>query len=155
MRRRFPVAFLLLGVLPSLLIPAQAADAPKKRDITLDDLAKLQRVGTPVVSPDGDWVIYSVGQTDTKEDKGQSHLWMVKWDGSVHLQLTYGKEGASAPKFSPDGRYISFISSRPGPAKGDQVWVMDRRGGEAEQFTVIPDQEIGGFSRARRRQKPL
>jgi hypothetical protein len=65
MRRRFPVAFLLLGVLPSLLIPARAADAPKKRDITLDDLAKLQRVGAPVVSPDGDWVVYSVSQIDT------------------------------------------------------------------------------------------
>jgi dipeptidyl aminopeptidase/acylaminoacyl peptidase len=146
MRRRFPVAFLLLGVLLSPLIPARAAATPKKRDITLDDLAKLQRVGAPVVSPDGAWVVYSVSQVDTKEDKSQTHLWMVKWDGSVDLQLTYGKEGASSPKFSPDGRYISFISSRPGPAKGDQVWVMDRRGGEAEQFTAITDQEIGGYS---------
>ncbi|MGA7241734.1 MAG: hypothetical protein WBX19_01065, partial [Terracidiphilus sp.] len=125
---------------------AHASDAPKKRDISLDDLAKLQRVGGPVVSPDGEWVLYSVSQIDTKEDKSQSHLWMVKWDGSVHLQLTYGKEGASSPKFSPDGRYISFMSSRPGPAKGDQVWVMDRRGGEAEQLTNITDQNIQGYS---------
>lgn len=146
MLRRFLAAFLFLGVLPSLLTPARAADAAKKRDITLDDLARLQRVSGPVVSPDGNWVAYSVSQVDTKEDKSQTHLWMVKWDGSVDLQLTYGKEGASSPKFSPDGRYISFISSRPGPAKGDQVWVMDRRGGEAEQFTAITDQEIGGYS---------
>jgi dipeptidyl aminopeptidase/acylaminoacyl peptidase len=146
MLRRFPAALLFLGVLPSLLTPAHAAEAPKKRDITLDDLAKLQRVGGPVVSPDGEWVVYSVSQVDTKEDKSQTHLWMVKWDGSIDLQLTYGKEGASSPKFSPDGRYISFISSRPGSAKGDQVWVMDRRGGEAEQFTAITDQEIGGYS---------
>lgn len=137
--------FPCLGFLLSLLIPAYGADAPKKRDITLDDLAKLQRVGGPVVSPDGEWVIYSVSQVDTKDDKSQSHLWMVKWDGSVDLQLTYGKEGASEPKFSPDGRYISFLSSRPGAAKGDQVWVIDRRGGEAEQFTAITDHEIGGF----------
>ena len=70
---------------------------------------------------------------------------MVNWDGSVHLQLTYGKEGASAPKFSPDGKYISFLSSRPGPAKGSQVWVMDRRGGEPQQLTAITDQEIEGY----------
>jgi dipeptidyl aminopeptidase/acylaminoacyl peptidase len=141
----------LLRTLPCLaalfanLAATHAADAPKKRDITLDDLAKIQRVSGPVVSPDGEWVLYSVSQVDTKDDKTQSHLWMVKWDGSVHLQLTYGKEGASSPKFSPDGRYISFLSSRPGPVKGDQVWVMDRRGGEAEQLTAITDQEIGGY----------
>jgi dipeptidyl aminopeptidase/acylaminoacyl peptidase len=122
------------------------ADTPKKRDISLDDLAKLQRVGAPVVSPDGEWVVYTVSQVDTEEDKTQTHLWMVKWDGSVHLQLTFGKEGASEPKFSPDGRYISFMSGRPGAVKGDQVWVMDRRGGEAEQLTNITDQNIQGYS---------
>ena len=130
----------------SSIVAIHAADPPKKRDITLDDLAKLQRVSTPVVSPDGEWVVYTVSQVDTKEDKNQTHLWMVRWDGSVHLQLTYGKEGASAPKFSPDGRYISFMSSRPGTVKGDQVWVMDRRGGEAEQLTNITDQNIQGYS---------
>ncbi len=126
-------------------LPALADDAPKKRAITLDDLARIQRVGAPVVSPEGDWVAYTVGEIDMKEDKGQSHLWMVKWDGSARLQLTFGKEGASAPRFSPDGRYLSFLSSRPGPAKGTQVWVLDRRGGEAEQLTAITDQEIEGY----------
>ena len=138
------VAFALL--ISAATFAANAADAPKKHDINLDDLAKLQRVSGPVVSPDGEWVIYTVGQVDTKDDKGQSHLWMVKWDGSVHLQLTYGKEGASSPKFSPDGRYVSFMSSRPGTVKGDQVWVMDRRGGEAEQLTNITDKNIQGYS---------
>ena len=141
-----PCRLAVFALFLSPLVLAYAADAPKKRDITLEDAAKLQRVGGPVISPDGEWIVYSVSQVDTKEDKSQGHLWMVKWDGSVHLQLTYGKEGASSPKFSPDGRYISFLSSRPGPAKGEQIWVMDRRGGEAEQFTAITDQEIGGYS---------
>ena len=142
-----PFLCLALNLALSLaVLPLSAADVPKKRDITLDDLARLQRVGTPVVSPEGDWVAYTVSQSDTKEDKGQTHLWMVKWDGSVRLQLTFGKEGASAPKFSPDGRYLSFLSSRPGPAKGSQVWVLDRRGGEAEQLTAITDQDIDGYS---------
>lgn len=135
-----------LALVIASTVVCHAADAPKKRDINLDDLAKLQRVGAPVVSPDGEWVAYTVSQIDAKEDKTQTHLWMVKWDGSVHLQLTFGKEGASAPKFSPDGRYISFMSGRPGAVKGDQVWVMDRRGGEAEQLTNITDQNIQGYS---------
>ena len=145
MLRRCLKSFFCLGLL-LFLMPAKAADIPQKRAITLDDLARLQRVSAPVVSPDGDWAIYTVSQVDIKEDKSLTHLWMVKWDGSVHLQLTYGKEGASDPKFSPDGRYISFLSSRPGAAKGTQVWVMDRRGGEAEQFTAIADQEIHAYS---------
>ena len=127
-------------------VAASATDAPKKRDITLDDLARLERVSAPAVSPDGAWVVYSVSQIDAKEDKSQSHLWMVKWDGSARLQLTFGKEGAGAPKFSPDGKWISFLSSRPGPAKGNQLWVMDRRGGEAQQLTAITDKEIDGYS---------
>ena len=142
LRKCFPC--LLVAFAASTL--AHAADAPKKRDITLDDLARLQRVSGPSISPDGEWILYSVGQIDTKEDKSESHLWMVKWDGSEGLQLTYGKEGgAGSPRFRPDGKWISFMSSRPGPAKGEQVWVMDRRGGEAEQFTAITDQEIEGY----------
>ncbi|HVZ84988.1 MAG TPA: S9 family peptidase [Terracidiphilus sp.] len=140
-------ASLCLGLLSTLLIPAKAAETLKKRDINLDDLARLKRVSAPVLSPDGEWILYTVSQIDAKDDKSQSHLWMVKWDGSVNLQLTYGKEGAAgSPKFSPDGKYISFLSSRPGPAKGNQVWVMDRRGGEAEQLTAITDRNIEGYS---------
>ena len=146
MPRFFIRPFLCVALTLVAVVPGSSADAPKKRDINLDDLAKLQRVSAPVVSPDGDWVVYSVSQTDVKKDKGQSHLWMVKWDGSERLQLTFGEEGAGSPKFSPDGKYISFLSSRPGPAKGNQVWVMDRRGGEAEQFTAITDKDIDGYS---------
>ena len=145
MPRKVLRILLCLGFLVPLCRPALAADAPQKRAITLDDLARLQRVGPPVVSPDGEWVVYTVSQIDTKEDKTLTHLWMVKWDGSEHVQLTHDKEGASAPRFSPDGRYTGFLSSRPGPAKGDQVWVLDRRGGEAQQLTGITDQVIKGF----------
>lgn len=144
-----------LGLLCLALIPAFAADAPSKRSITLDDLNRLQRVSPPTVSPDGEWVLYSVSQVDTKDDKNQSHLWMVKWDGSARIQLTYGKEGASNPRFSPDGKYISFLSSRPGPVKGNQVWIMDRRGGEPQQLTNVTDQEIQNFIWAPDSQKLL
>ena len=133
---------LYVGVLCSCFFSVRAADAPKKRAITLDDLNRIVRVGAPVVSPDGAWVAYTASQVDTKDDKNVTQLWMVSWDGSVHLQLTYGKDGASAPKFSPDGRYISFLSSRPGPAKDTQIWLMDRRGGEPQQLTAITDKEI-------------
>lgn len=127
------------------MLVARPSPAQTKRDITLDDLAKLQRVSAPVLSPDGAWILYTVSQIDAKEDKTLTHLWMVKFDGSADIQLTFGKDGASAPKFSPDGKFISFLSSRPGPAKGNQLWLMDRRGGEAQQLTAITKQEIGAY----------
>lgn len=126
--------------------PAGLAQSPAKRAITLDDLAKIGRVGSPVISPDGQWLIYSVSRPDLKEDKGHSDLWMERWDGSGNMQITFGKEGASHPEFSPDGKYISFLSSRPGPAKGNQIWVLNRLGGEPEQFTAIKDYEIQDYA---------
>ena len=131
-------------LLCSALGSAYAVDAPRKRAITLDDLvascASAHRglARRPVGA-------YTVAQIDTKEDKRQSHLWMVNWDGSVRLQLTYGKEGAGNPRFSPDGKYISFLVFATRPGKGHQVWVMDRRGGEPQQLTAITDQEIESY----------
>ncbi len=115
-----------------------------KRPMSLDDLARMLRVGAPQVSPDGKWIAYTLSHVDTAEDKSVSDLWMVSWDGADDVQLTFGLpsgEGASvgSPRWSPDGRYIAFTSDRPGPAKGSQVWVLDRRGGEARQLTDVKD----------------
>jgi dipeptidyl aminopeptidase/acylaminoacyl peptidase len=137
---------LLCGLsLTPICMLSQAAPVAK-RAISLDDLAQLARVGGPVISPDGNWFLYSVSRWDTKEDKNHSDLWMEKWDGSGNMQLTFGKEGAGHPEFSPDGKYISFTSSRTGKAKGTQIWVLNRLGGEAEQFTAIEDREIGDYA---------
>ncbi|MFC5860918.1 S9 family peptidase [Acidicapsa dinghuensis] len=139
------VAFTLAATLLAGSMGA-VAQAPAKRAITLDDLGKIGRVGSPVISADGQWLIYSVSHPDFKEDKGHSDLWIERWDGSDNRQITFGKEGASHPEFSPDGKYISFLSSRTGPAKGNQVWLMSRSGGEPEQFTAIKDYELEDYT---------
>ncbi len=121
-----------------------AAQAPAKHAMTLDDLSKLQHVGRAELSPDGAWAAYTVRRTDVEEDKSVSDLWMVSWDGTQDVQLTYDGEGASDPRWSPDGRYLAFISGRAGKGKGAQVWLLDRRGGEARQMTQVKE-NLGDF----------
>ena len=58
---------------------------------------------------------YSVSQVDTKEDKSESHLWMVKWDGSAGIELTFGKEGGASPRFARTANRSA--SSRRGPGR--------------------------------------
>ena len=107
--------------------------------MVLDDLAKLVNVGGPQVSPDGKWIAYTTSHVDVAEDKNVSELWMVSWDGTQDVHLTYGPEGVGSPRWSPDGKWLAFTSSRPGKAKGSQVWLLDRRGGEASQLTEVKE----------------
>jgi len=108
-----------------------------KRPIRVDDMHAFHDVRDVQVSPDGAWVAYTVSGVDTAADKSDTDVWMASWDGKRQLRMTTSPEGESAPRWSPDGRYLSFLSGRPGKAKGSQVWLIDRQGGEAQQFTDV------------------
>jgi dipeptidyl aminopeptidase/acylaminoacyl peptidase len=99
---------------------------------------RLRTVGNLQISPDGDWVLYSVAQLDSVRDRSESDLYLTRWDGTKTLRLTYSPEGEGSPRFSPDGKYISYTSSRGMPAaRGSQVFLLDRSGGEAQKLTDV------------------
>ena len=134
--RRLAVAAVSLTVLILIGAGAEVRSADK-RLLTVDDLFELREVGDPQISPDGNWVAYSVSRLNLKEDKGDSDIWMTSWDGAKTVRLTTSKDRETAPRFSPDGKYLAFLSSRDYPADTDQVWILNRAGGEAERITDL------------------
>src|SRR6476659_4257895 len=93
-------------------ISAPLVAAPAPRPFSLDDLARAKRVSDPEISPEGGWVAYTVRSVDVKEDKGDTDVWMTSWDGKDSVRLTTSKNSENTPRWSPDGRYLAFLSSR-------------------------------------------
>lgn len=137
--RPFSASCILIIALSLTADPSAAQTL--KRPITLDDLPKLQTVGDPQVSPDGEWVAYTLGTVDAEKDKRDSDLWMVSWDGAERVRLTATTESReSTPRWSPDNRYLAFLASRGDEAQkkqASQVWLLNRLGGEAQALTSI------------------
>lgn len=143
-RRHFlhtSVLLLLASLAP--LAPMCVAAQQARRTLTPDDLFNVQRVGAPKVSPDGDWVAYTVSVTSLEDERGYTRIWMSPAAGGDAIPLTADRKSASSPGWSPDGRYFSFTASRDGGKT--QVWVLDRRGGEAYPLTDVK-QGVGGYA---------
>jgi dipeptidyl aminopeptidase/acylaminoacyl peptidase len=126
--------FFLAAVLFLAATPAAAQET--RRTIRVDDIFNIRDVGSPERSPDGKWVAYTVRRAIKDTDKNNTDVWMVSWDGRQHVQLTFTPEGESSPRWSPDNKYLSFVSSRQ-DAKTGQVWLLNRAGGEAVKITDI------------------
>lgn len=129
------IALTLAGA--DALIPAAlAAQTPGRRAIAPSDIYNLRSVSDPHISPDGQWVAYTVSSVDSVKDRNVSHIWMTSWDGTHTIQATSSRESESSPRWSPDGRYLSFVSSR-GGMDDAQLWLMNRLGGEAELVSHV------------------
>src|SRR5438309_259574 len=119
-----------------VLFVSDAAPAQAKRPLRSNDLYHLKDVRDPELSPDGAWVAYTVTTVDSAKDKSDNDIWMTSWDGATTIRVTSSPESESSPRWSPDGRYLAFLSGRQ-EGKGAQVWLLDRRGGEAQRVTQL------------------
>jgi len=144
---RFALALAVAAALPCTPLPASAQTRP----VTIDDVLELKAIGTgfnggaPAISPDGTAVLFTVREWRERPDRGavrkdaRTHVWRVATDGRTSArQVTFGERGESSPAWSPDGRYMSFLSAR-GPQGDDEpkvrLWVMRSDGGEASAIT--------------------
>jgi len=99
------------------------------RPMSFEDLFRVRQVGSPQLSPDGKWVLFTVREVDWEQNSYVTHVWRVAAGGvSEPVQLTRGKASCYDPQWSPDGRWISFRSDRDG---GTHIYLMRADGGEA------------------------
>jgi dipeptidyl aminopeptidase/acylaminoacyl peptidase len=134
--RRLTCLFVLLFTLPAF---SQA-----KHPFTFEEMMQLKRVGEPVPSPDGKWVLFAAVDVDLAANKKTSHIWIVPSAGGEERMLIADQDG-DRPRWAPDGKHFAFISNKDGSS---QVWIAEFDGASgtaagAHQWTHIAT-EAGG-----------
>jgi len=116
---------------------------PTPRTLQPEDLFQLQFVDAITLSEDGSRIVYQVRTIDAENDKYQSHLWLVLTAGGDPRQLTFGDHQNGSAAFSPDGKWLAFVSER--GDKRPQIYRLPLDGGEAERLTDL-DGSMGGLA---------
>ena len=122
--------FIYFIILLAVLIPVANAEP-----FTAEHLVKIDRIGAPVVSPDGKSVVYTVRSTDLEADRGRFDLWISPVADGEARQLTTHEANDTSPAWSPDGKHVLFLSNRD---KATQVWRLPVNGGEPQPVTDLP-----------------
>ena len=120
-----------------ILLAAIPVGSASARPFTAKDLAQMERVSDPRVSPDGRLVAYNARTTDWDGNRGVNALWLLERaaPNSAPRLIREQEKSATQPRWSADGQWLYFISSRSGSA---QVWRTSPNGAESRQLTNLP-----------------
>ncbi len=127
----------------------KTGQAPASTAPTIDQSLEWQSAYNPKISPDGKRVVYEVQKTNWEENAFERNLWIGDIAGGETHALTTAKKSSTNPAWSPDGRWIAFLSDRPAQIKDTpdgkkQLYVISADGGEAQQLTKV-ESDVSDF----------
>src|SRR5271154_6570296 len=122
--------------------PVPAATSSSSGTPTIDQSLEMKGAFSPEISPDGKRVVYEVSRTNWEDNAFERDLWIVDTATGEGHQLTASKKSSTNAAWSPDGKWIAFLSDRPGQISGSpegkkQIYVIAADGGEARQLTKV------------------
>ena len=130
--------FVLVALLASCAVAQAQGQAP-----TIDQLISLKRAGSPAISPNGQWVAYTVRDTNWDDNAYHTEIWLADAKSGELRQLTnHAKKSSTSPAWSPDSTKLAFATDRD---EKRQIYVIDPRGGEARKLTSVED-GVGSFA---------
>jgi dipeptidyl aminopeptidase/acylaminoacyl peptidase len=119
-----------------LIFSGVFAHAQTKPGITAEDYFSFEFISDPQLSPDGQWVAYTVATIDQKANRRVSRIWIASVDGThPSVPFTGDTTSSTSPRWSPDGRFLAFLSARDGARA--QLWLLSRNGGEARRVSNV------------------
>jgi dipeptidyl aminopeptidase/acylaminoacyl peptidase len=123
-----------ISLLPSVILAQPSAPRP----VTIDDYFQFREVHDPQLSPDAKWLAYAVTSASLKDDTSKQRIWMVQINAAGTpladpIALTSEDASSTHPRWSPDGKFMAFLSGRNDGKT--QIWLLNRLGGEAEKLT--------------------
>ncbi len=140
--------FVSLLLCAGSMFAEKPSPVPQKHPFTFEDMMKLKRVGAPVPSPDGKWVVFDCIDVDLEENTRISHLWIVPASGGESKRLNPTPNHEERPRFSPDGKRLIWTSKATVPT---QIWMCDfdsatgQPVGKPHQLTSISTGADGGI----------
>lgn len=132
------------AILPLALLLAVPSLARAQRGLEVRDLAKLERVSSPALSPDGRKVVFAVRQVDFEANKASTGLWiedLFARDSAPPMRLTPAGWNVNTPSFSEDAKSVYFLSAKSG---SQQLYSIPVAGGPPKQLTNIAG-DVGGY----------
>ena len=130
----------LFAVLIMSLASVTAKEQQQAKPFTIDDLLKIRRVADPQLSPNGQWVAFTISDTDKAANRRITQIYLVSIEGGEPRALTSEKESSHSPRWSPDGKRVAFVSARGGES---QIWTVDFSNGETSSLKKVSSISTG------------